>query len=636
MIPNNTAVVERSGNLGGTEIKMGVDSNSIEHLMSLLTNLYSDAELAIIREYTTNAWDSHVEAGQTRPIEVTTPSAMSPFFKVKDFGVGLNEQDIANVYALYGASTKRTSDTTTGMLGVGCKSALTYTNSFTVIGVKDGVKTSVVISRMENGAGVMQVIGTVPTTESNGVEISIPVKFSKSFDSKVHEFVKAWEPGTILVNGSQPKSYREIGTKIIDSIYLVNDGDGPKDRIVMGNVAYPVEHGLNDGIGGFYREFSVIAFVSIGDVAFVPSREALDYREELNTHATIFKIRRDFRENLKNRLQEQIDDCATHGDALRKSQEFNYSGIGNFTYKSVPIETQYWLNHIAYHPYVARYQVDRLSKVSYDDVMSSLVIVGFNFDSPTTTHKEKIKRWISENDTTIRKVLLCTSHPGLPWTEGANVIDYERDVKPIRLVEKAARVKRVRAKYDILNEHGYYSETDDIDDTKSIYYHSPTEKYNSESLRILFPDDVIVKIGRNRFDKFQRDFPKAKALRPEIKDKVVECAKGLTKDDLISAGISQYDKSYYYRALDSSKIDDPEIKKYLSYFGVVSDGLRRYNAAIEAASNLGIYVEGLQTIHIDSPFKKYPLMPLLTNSDRVRNHAIVYLNAAYAAMNKES
>jgi hypothetical protein len=58
--------------------RMSFDENSLSHLMSILTDLYSDPALAVIREYSTNALDSHVEAGNTDPIEVILPSMLNP------------------------------------------------------------------------------------------------------------------------------------------------------------------------------------------------------------------------------------------------------------------------------------------------------------------------------------------------------------------------------------------------------------------------------------------------------------------------------------------------------------------------------------------------------------------------------
>ena len=68
-------------------------------LFNVLRNqLYSDKELAIIREYSTNAADAHVEAGiADTPIEITLPTKLSPTFKIRDFGLALNDSEIQDV-----------------------------------------------------------------------------------------------------------------------------------------------------------------------------------------------------------------------------------------------------------------------------------------------------------------------------------------------------------------------------------------------------------------------------------------------------------------------------------------------------------------------------------------------------------
>src|SRR6476469_3924392 len=138
--------------LQGVKISMKINEDALTHIMSFLTDLYSDPEMAVIREYSTNAYDAHVEGFVDRPIEVTLPTNLSPFFRVRDYGAGLDEDDIREIYSQYGASTKRESNDVNGMLGLGCKSALTYTDQFTLTGIKNGICTEVAISRDENGS----------------------------------------------------------------------------------------------------------------------------------------------------------------------------------------------------------------------------------------------------------------------------------------------------------------------------------------------------------------------------------------------------------------------------------------------------------------------------------------------------
>ena len=80
-------------------VKFGIKSSGLHHILGILRNqLYSDKILAVLREYSCNAVDAHAEAGcPERPIEVTLPNRMNPYYKVRDFGPALNEDDIQNI-----------------------------------------------------------------------------------------------------------------------------------------------------------------------------------------------------------------------------------------------------------------------------------------------------------------------------------------------------------------------------------------------------------------------------------------------------------------------------------------------------------------------------------------------------------
>jgi hypothetical protein len=62
-VQNPTATVEVSGTIDlSSGTAMSIDPSGMAHVMSVLTNLYADAPLAVLREYATNARDSHVAA----------------------------------------------------------------------------------------------------------------------------------------------------------------------------------------------------------------------------------------------------------------------------------------------------------------------------------------------------------------------------------------------------------------------------------------------------------------------------------------------------------------------------------------------------------------------------------------------
>lgn len=100
----------------------GISETHAAHIMGILrSTLYSRKALAVLREYGTNGWDEHRESGQPdRPIKVVMPTVLKPTLLIRDFGRGLSEHDVLHIYTQYGESTKRSSNTATGMLGIGC------------------------------------------------------------------------------------------------------------------------------------------------------------------------------------------------------------------------------------------------------------------------------------------------------------------------------------------------------------------------------------------------------------------------------------------------------------------------------------------------------------------------------------
>ena len=80
----------------------GIKDSGLAHIFNVLRNqLYSDKILAVIREYSANAIDAHVEMDKaSTPIKVTLPNKLNLKLKVRDFGRGLTETESAEIYAM--------------------------------------------------------------------------------------------------------------------------------------------------------------------------------------------------------------------------------------------------------------------------------------------------------------------------------------------------------------------------------------------------------------------------------------------------------------------------------------------------------------------------------------------------------
>lgn len=622
--------IERTGDLGGVQHNMTFDENSIAHIMSLLTDLYSDPLLAVIREYSTNAYDAHIEAGTNKPIEITLPTGLSPQFVVKDYGIGMSADDIRDIYSKYGKSTKRDTNDQVGMLGLGCKSALTYTAQFMLTGVKDGIKTYVSISRNNDGTGVMEVISSKPTNEPNGVTIAIPIQARHFVDveEKSRQFFRFWQPNTVLVNGKDPSDFGEM--KVGDYCYLV--GGLKCDYVVMGNVSYPLKSMVY--AHGYSRQFGVVAFVEIGDVHFTPSREDLHYTAK--TNETIFRIGQHFRQNLEKAVEDDIANCDTHAEAIKKFVSWTQLLPGNrnmtLKYMGQEIPSFFRKEGMQYYSDGRRDAVREFQGVRYDQAIRNCVIVtGFDAEKVTPSVRTKMRMWAEQNVKTNRylnQFILVDAAFGMPWLSDVATVTFD-EIKALKIPRNPNPTKKKEPEYDVMNSHGVFSlvPQSKIDTTKPIYYTSNADRpVRWGTLTGTLKGATLVKLNKNRWEKFQRDFPSAKHIHDYIDENMQKAKRALSTKDKYGMGISWYSANLL-KTLDENRVDDPTIVdaiKAVKGKDAASDELKNYSLWMKICQEFNRHYDN---ISVDNPLNPYPL--LLGNNSVNREHAYVYINAIY-------
>ena len=333
IIETKEASVESDVDFGETEY-MGVsdDPESLIHLMSLLTNLYNDPELAVIREYYTNALDSHEESGQTRPVDVYLPTRDNPVYVVKDYGIGMSREDISKIYKMYGVSTKRRTNKQRGAFGLGCKSALAIATQFTLTAIKGGIKTTALISKTESGLISVDYLPERPTEDPNGVTVTIPVPNPYTFNEKVKKFFRYSDPSGVLINGEHPATFRDgaepldINVPGVELFIKRSDGwsSGLKYVAIMGDVGYEISNaqmleslertGLTDFDLDEVRT-SLYFMVGIGDVDLTPNREGLRYTDK--TKDFVDKVVKAYVESIRVTAQTLLDAVEARDDLRR-------------------------------------------------------------------------------------------------------------------------------------------------------------------------------------------------------------------------------------------------------------------------------------------------------------------------------
>lgn len=284
----NEAVLSNVAEIGEFRIR-----NSAKAFSILSSGLYANKIKAIIRELSCNAFDSHVAAGKKDvPFDVHLPSALEPWFAIRDYGTGLDHDQVCNIYTTYFESTKTNSNDFIGALGLGSKSPFSYTDNFSVTAIKDGMKRIYSAFINEQGVPSIALLMEGSSKEPNGVEVKFSVETRSDFykfEDEAHAVYRYFKLKPV-VSGREFKfdTISYAMRDIIPGVHLANDRY--ESIAIMGNIAYPIDiPNSRENLGalqnlvncGLHLEFD------IGELDFQASREGLSYIPE-----TIVAIKR--------------------------------------------------------------------------------------------------------------------------------------------------------------------------------------------------------------------------------------------------------------------------------------------------------------------------------------------------------
>lgn len=288
-------------------------SNSAEFFNVLSNTLYSDKKLAVIREVLCNAWDIHIQCGITdKPVEVTLTNDK---LTIRDFGTGIHDDHIVDVYLTYGNSTKKLDGTQTGGFGLGSKAPWAYVDHFEVISFHDKRKTIYNLSKSSGEVGGKPSaipIMTVPTEES-GLQVSMAVD-SRSDAEAFHSIIETiaqFGEMNVMFNGQPIKtiafSQAKHGFLFIKAPEMKRVSGSSNTRIFLryGNVVYPlpyhekiaeVSHIVSkiidrisghDHYGVRNNQYNLILQAKPDTISVTPSRESLSMTDHTIKHVDI-------------------------------------------------------------------------------------------------------------------------------------------------------------------------------------------------------------------------------------------------------------------------------------------------------------------------------------------------------------
>lgn len=427
-----------------------IDKNAVNMVMDMLSKLYNDPMNAAIREYVSNAYDANVEAGATKPVELTLPCTENDgLLMVKDYGHGLDYMGIVSVFANFGTSTKRDSDNLIGGFGIGSKSGLAVSNAINVSSICNGTLNKFVLERTPEGIVTRFTRENEPTEKDSGTTVT--VNCSPSYYSGIKYIVTnfipviaGWSKHDVYVTNTscnefntsdddfflndKCNNYRIPDTWLeFDHGYITSKPFFTHFRnILVGNVAY--EQGSWDNNNGHPTTNDIVCAyalkTNIEDIKVTYSREQIDWKSNSETEDALIAATDAFTKEVEDFVHDLIDSSSDAIDAMKKCIKVDIDP-NDINYKKVNTERSElpW----RFNEYVDdsnEYKKSR--KRAYNTTYTQLDMAQTydnDFDIVITTTKDTIN---NKKPSMVSKILAYTFNPDSELPD---------DIKPI--VDKA-------------------------------------------------------------------------------------------------------------------------------------------------------------------------------------------------------
>jgi len=281
----------------------------------ILSSLYSDKPLAIVRELGCNAMDSHIASGQSHlPFHIHIPNTLEPWLTIQDFGTGISHENIYEIYSVYFASTKTNTNTQVGMLGLGSKSPFCYTDNFTITSIHNGVKRIYNAYFNQTGMPTISLASQENTKDANGVAIQIPIKNSDigNFHTAIFKAFRFFDVKPTISGDSIDWTDKAN----FEGTFWKSYSNLNQSYAVMGGVTYPIDTYKIEGEHyDIVRKAGLVIHFNIGELDVTPSRESLMYHDwvvkALNEKVEL--VKKDF----VTKVEEQVKNAPNLLDAMK-------------------------------------------------------------------------------------------------------------------------------------------------------------------------------------------------------------------------------------------------------------------------------------------------------------------------------
>ena len=147
----------------------------------LCNRTYQHPLRAVAQEYALNAMDAHREVGTPdRPVEIILPTDLDPTFYVRDFGLGITPDRMADIFVNIGNSTKRATGEHGGW-GIGGKVGFAYGDTFVLISrTADRVSRQYLAYRGSDNLGHIDLLDEQPMEPDDETGLTVCISIRES------------------------------------------------------------------------------------------------------------------------------------------------------------------------------------------------------------------------------------------------------------------------------------------------------------------------------------------------------------------------------------------------------------------------------------------------------------------------
>lgn len=305
-----------------------------ETFIIISKKLYSNKIQSIIRELSSNAYDSHVDNNNINtPFYVHIPTILEPKFILRDYGTGIIPKNINEIYTVYFKSDKTKDNKKIGAYGLGSKSPFAYTDEFEINNYYNGIKYKYFASFYGNTPKIY-LLAQEKTTEKNGIQVSFEVKkediniFQKEAIS-IFSIFKVKPNINLDIKDIKYFSFNNDNIRILENDeYLKTPFEKNGIYALQSNILHYIElkeeffinKGEYENILNFIKYNSIIIKFKIGELEFIPSREKISYDEK-----SIFNIKKKLKNITFNYIFENIfKNILSNKNEIKKMKNFFY------------------------------------------------------------------------------------------------------------------------------------------------------------------------------------------------------------------------------------------------------------------------------------------------------------------------